>query len=270
MNIIECAICYSKFDKGYIITNCCHSFCLVCLFEWYNRSNSCPLCRKIIFENNSSDNIYDDELSSIFTGDSDDGRFDTIDNYLEDEYNWSGVIEEDDLQIDTIHTEVLQQFRSIRQDIINVLRYNTYKESTVINYEFYGDIIQKMINRNVYSSFPNYIDDNSYPTIFDNIPSENIYEIVMKNTNDITNEIHYFCRIKGKNIVNNLFVENYNDGTSFERYSLEYVFVVNLIGTAYSNLSNSHEFITIKENMNIMFKDIRRIYEICPIEQFYD
>lgn len=262
MDIIECSVCYNKCNKGYVITNCSHTFCLNCLFKWYNHSNSCPICRQIIFENNISD---DDELFSIFTGDSDDGRFDTIDNYLEDEYNWSGVIEEDDSQIDTIQTEVLQQFQGIRQDIINVLRYNIYKECTLLNYEFHGDIIQKLVNRNEYSSRPNYIDDNSYPTIFDNIPSKNIYEIVMKNTDDITNEIHHFCRIKGKKMVNNLFVQTYNDGTSYERYSLEYALVVNLISTEYSTLSNNNEFITIKENMNIMFKDIRRIYEIYPI-----
>ena len=38
----------------------------------------------------------------------------------------------------------MQQFQGIRQDIINVLRYNIYKECTLLNYEFHGDIIQKL------------------------------------------------------------------------------------------------------------------------------
>ena len=70
----------------------------------------------------------------------------------------------------------------------------------------------------------------------------------MKNTNDINNEIHHFCRIKGKTMVNNRFIQIYHDGTSFDRYSLEYVFVVDLFIPMYSTCYNKYEFIELKVN----------------------
>ena len=255
MDIIECSVCYNKCNKGYVITNCSHTFCLNCLFKWYNHSNSCPICRQIIFENNISD---DDELFSIFTGDSDDGRFDTIDNYLEDEYTWTGIVEEDDLQITANNPEVNHHICIMRKDIINLIKYHTYKQCILLSNEFNGSISQKMINRNKYTDFPN----------MDNLPNlppapENIFEIVMKNT-EIIEETHHFGRIKGKKMVNKHFVEHYSDGTSCNRCSLEYVFVLDVIAPLYSTSVDSDEFVVINENAEIMFIDIRRMYEISP------
>jgi hypothetical protein len=87
----------------------------------------------------------------------------------------------------------------------------------------------------------------------------------MKNIDDPLNEVHHFCRIRGRKMVNNHFIQNYNDGTSVNRCSLEYAFVVDIITTIFSTHSNMDEFITIKENDIIMFKDIRRLYNISPV-----
>jgi ankyrin repeat protein len=41
---IKCPICIDEDVK--IQTNCEHSYCLNCISEWHNKSNTCPLCRQ--------------------------------------------------------------------------------------------------------------------------------------------------------------------------------------------------------------------------------
>ena len=49
-----CPICLEKFKKYDIaITKCRHAFCLDCIIKCICESNTCPLCRTLIF--------YDDE-----------------------------------------------------------------------------------------------------------------------------------------------------------------------------------------------------------------
>jgi hypothetical protein len=272
----ECCICYKELflEANHIVTECKHLFCIKCILKWYNLSNTCPICREELYENTwdepeytdiSLGNIYleDDDVDSysngsIYTVDWDDGRFDTIDDYLEDEYTWTGIVEEDDLQITANNPEVNHHICNIRQDIINLIKYHTYKQCILLPKEFNGNISQKMINRNKYADFPDM--DN-----LSNLPSapENIFEIVMKNTESIE-ETHHFGRIKGKKMVNKHFVEHYSDGTSCNRCSLEYVFVLDLIAPLYSPRVDSDEFVVINENAEIMFIDIRRMYEISP------
>jgi hypothetical protein len=43
---IKCPICMD--EDVQIQTNCEHSYCLDCITEWYNKSNSCPYCRQQI------------------------------------------------------------------------------------------------------------------------------------------------------------------------------------------------------------------------------
>ena len=281
INIGECNVCYKELllNQEHIITLCGHLFCVKCLLSWYDISNACPICRSVLNEkccgvnipeyiDNEYDENYVSDNESIFTGNSDDGRFDTIDDYLADDYEWTGIVEQDDLQITTINPEVINQVKILRQDIIKLHICDIYKMCTIMPKQFNGIIVQNLVNRDKYLDFPiitmeygyngqnyNYIEMNS------SYNQEFIYEIVMKNTDDPTNEVHYFCRIRGRKMVNNHFIQNFNDGTSFHRCSLEYAFVADIITTCL----NTDEFITIKQNDTIMFKDIRRLYNITPI-----
>jgi hypothetical protein len=48
------------------------------------------------------------------------------------------------------------------------------------------------------------------------------------------------------------------------KHFVEYVFVLDLIAPYYSTRVDSDEFVVINENAEIMFIDIRRMYEISP------
>lgn len=272
----QCGICYKELfiEANHIVTECKHLFCVKCILKWHNLSNTCPICREELYENTwdepeytdfSLGNIYlgdedgsTDGNGSIYTVDWDDGRFDTIDDYLEEQYTWTGIVEEDDLIITTINPEVIHNICNMRQDMISIIKYHTYKQCILLPNEFNGNISQKIINRTKYIDFPNM--DNLFNLY---TAPENIFEIVMKNTENIE-ETHLFGRINGKKIVNKHFVEHYSDGTSCNRCSLEYVFVLDLIAPLFSTIEDSDEFVVIKENAEIMFIDIRRMYEISP------
>ena len=279
----ECCICYKHLilEAGHIVTECKHLFCVKCLLNWYNLSNVCPICRAVLHEktseehenqDNTLENIYQvDEFDndSIFTGDSDDGRFDTIDDYLADDYTWNGIVEEDDLEIDTINPEVISQISKMRQDVIKLHRCDLYKMCTILPKQFNGNIIQKIVNRDKYLDFAVISMQNSWISGYNynyteitTYDQENIYEIVMKNTENPTSVVHHFCRIRGRRMVNNRFILHFNDGTSFNRYSLEYAFVVDIFSP---NMIRDDELVIQTENKEIMFKDIRRLYKISPV-----
>ena len=44
---MECSICFESFDDNeeLVKTICNHVFCKVCLFQWININDSCPVCR---------------------------------------------------------------------------------------------------------------------------------------------------------------------------------------------------------------------------------
>ena len=43
-----CSICLLKFDNDEVELECDHYFHITCLFNWYRRNNTCPICRKKI------------------------------------------------------------------------------------------------------------------------------------------------------------------------------------------------------------------------------
>jgi hypothetical protein len=279
INIGECSICYRDLllNQDHILTICGHLFCVKCLFHWYNLSNACPVCRanlsELENEDNNLENIHqvdDFDSDSIYTGDSDDGRFDTIDDFLHDDYTWTGIVVEDDLKIETINPEVINQLSITRQNIIKLHRYDLYKMCTLLPKQFNGNIIQNIINRDKYLDFTSISMQSSmisgynyiYTEIGPTYHQEDIYEIVLKNTDNPTTEVHYFCRIRGRTMVNNHFIQNYNDGTSLDRCSLEYAFVVDIFSL---NMVKDDELVIQTEKEKIMFKDIRRLYKISPM-----
>lgn len=44
---MDCAICQEKHKCVLEITGCSHFFCSSCLYQWYSKKNTCPLCRRI-------------------------------------------------------------------------------------------------------------------------------------------------------------------------------------------------------------------------------
>ena len=49
-----CPICLNQI-KDKIILSCKHEFCFICLNEWSNKNNRCPMCRQL-FQNLINDN----------------------------------------------------------------------------------------------------------------------------------------------------------------------------------------------------------------------
>lgn len=47
---LNCSICMSSLPKPFVLL-CGHQFHKNCIKKWYKYNNSCPVCRKTIFEN---------------------------------------------------------------------------------------------------------------------------------------------------------------------------------------------------------------------------
>ena len=41
----DCCICYSELPKATTTLECGHSFCTGCILQWFQRNNTCPMCR---------------------------------------------------------------------------------------------------------------------------------------------------------------------------------------------------------------------------------
>ena len=236
----ECSVCYTGLSSksGHVITECIHLFCVKCLLKWHNQSSTCPICRRNLYELDEDDVLYEHD---DYTDDSgDDGRFDTIDDYLIDEVNWSGIAEEDDRQL-VSSGNYIQDVSDMRTNNINFTRYNTYISNMLSENQFYGEISQIFIQRNEYKA---------------NIQfgKQYFYEIVVKNE---PNDIHIFGHIIEKKLHN--VQHGYYPDTDVIRYRLEYGFQIYEIDP----LNDINEI--NKSIKKIMFVDIRRMYSIYPI-----
>ena len=48
---VECPICKGLVEESKTITtDCAHQFCYSCLDKWEEKNNSCPMCRKELFQ----------------------------------------------------------------------------------------------------------------------------------------------------------------------------------------------------------------------------
>jgi hypothetical protein len=43
---IDCSICLNNINNNICYTECCHHFCIECLFKWLSNNINCPYCRK--------------------------------------------------------------------------------------------------------------------------------------------------------------------------------------------------------------------------------
>lgn len=243
----DCAVCYTQLMPrvNHAFTECGHLFCIKCLLTWHEHSNTCPLCRENLY---AADDTNDDESWDGFTDDSgDDGRFDTIDDYLPDEIEWSGIIEEDDLQV-SISENNLFQIRDMRKRIVDLLIFQTYTASLLSEVQFNGEISTVFIPRNNYRSTNNYR-ETSYDL-------NHYYEIVLKNQPGDDNETHYFGHIIEKKLVN--VRQGFHPGGELIRYTLEYAFIMDVYDP-------SDEECVIFRRIDILFRDIRRLYTFRPL-----
>ena len=44
----DCCICYSEIPKARTTLECGHSFCTKCILTWFQRNNTCPMCRAAV------------------------------------------------------------------------------------------------------------------------------------------------------------------------------------------------------------------------------
>jgi hypothetical protein len=189
------------------------------------------MCREKLY-------VKDDAFEDGYTDDSgDDGRFDTIDDYLLEEIEWSKIIEEDDLRIQ-ISQENLFHIRTMRKRLLDLLIFQAYTDELLTQFEYNGEISIIFINR---------VD---YRYIRVNIPNY-YYEIVLKTHDGGDNETHYFGKIIEMKMCNILFGE-YPSGAI--RYTLEYAFIINYIDP-----------LEVHQQKQVLFRDIQRLYSFRPI-----
>lgn len=66
--IVECCICYQAFGSqspAYKLKKCGHMFCKDCLIEWAKNTNTCPMCRALMFIRSNSPGSDYSESSAI-------------------------------------------------------------------------------------------------------------------------------------------------------------------------------------------------------------
>ena len=275
----ECNVCYKDLPlrANHVFTECGHLFCVKCLLIWDMQSSTCPVCRKPLYEKDDiaidanhidedADGYYlngiyhtwdehddhgQDEWDGYTDDSGDDGRFDTIDEYLVDDINWSGVIEEDDLHLPVSENQ-LCDIQNMRKNVEDIIRYQTYTSCLFSAVEFNGEITYKFINKNEYRYGCTDLHDQG-------ISSDYTYEIILKNQIHDENQYdrHYFAKIIEKKMIN-VPAPPYPSGC--ERYTLEYAFVFDLIAPAY----NSNENVIYKKSHVLLFRDICRMYRIFP------
>jgi hypothetical protein len=243
----DCAVCYTQLMPrvNHIFTVCGHLFCIKCLLTWYTHSDTCPLCRENLYVKDDDD---ENDTYDGYTDDSgDDGRFDTIDDYLIEEIEWSHIIEEDDLQV-SISENNLSQIRDVRKRILDLLIFQTYSASLLSEIQYNGEISTIFINRDNYKYTNNYRDTST--------DLNNYYEIVLKNQPGDDNETHYFGHIIEKKLVN--VQQGFYPGVEVIRYTLEYAFIMDIYDP-------SDEECLIFRRIDILFRDIRRLYTFRPL-----
>jgi hypothetical protein len=226
----DCAVCYIQLlpRANHAFTECGHLFCIKCLLTWHEQSSTCPMCREKLYV---KDDAYDDSYDGYTDDSGDDGRFDTIDDYLVEEIEWSKIIEEDDLQLQ-ISQENLSQIRNMRKRILDLLILQAYTD------EYIGEISIIFINR------------TDYNNIHVNVPNY-YYEIVLKPRDSGDNETHYFGHIIEIKMCNVPFGE-YPSGAV--RYTLEHAFIIDYIDHA-----------EVYQQTQVLFRDIRRLYSFRPL-----
>lgn len=57
----QCPICYTTTLAEPIKTECNHIFCLACLEPWIEKSNTCPSCRKVLYERSENGLDFGDD-----------------------------------------------------------------------------------------------------------------------------------------------------------------------------------------------------------------
>jgi len=85
-NFIECTICFYPVLNDKYVTDCSHTFHHICLYEWYQQKNVCPLCTKEIeIEPFNQENADNNELEIRCAGLVEPGLVDNIEfrRYLE-------------------------------------------------------------------------------------------------------------------------------------------------------------------------------------------
>ena len=61
---MECPICYEKIEKGRVILDCNHTFCIECFTKFMYQKNTCPMCRNAFTDRsfNPMDEHYINDL----------------------------------------------------------------------------------------------------------------------------------------------------------------------------------------------------------------
>jgi hypothetical protein len=249
----DCGICYKSLpiQSNHIYTVCGHLFCVKCLFNWNNTSSTCPMCRKLLYENiNNSNNVetlhrilpnsniynYTQSIESDLS--SHDTTFE-IYAHTTDLIEWPDDPNEGDILINDISERESLQLYNFRISSLDIFRRKIYFDNLFSDRIFTGRFTYEFIPRNHY--------------IYLNVGSEHLYEFVIrKNTLDDNideiNFIGYLIEFNSYEPDDYLIISILHP--RFIDYQLTYIEETNNID--YSNLI-------------FKFSNVRRLYAICPV-----
>jgi hypothetical protein len=252
----DCGICYKQLPlhSNHVFTICGHLFCVKCLFNWNNTSSTCPMCRKVLYENianldtsdtphfiwpnniDNADNIDNEDSSSDMSNETYDNSNDVIE--------WSDDPYEGDMLINDISQIERTQLTNFRTLSLDIYRRKIYKDSLVTNKIFTGQLPYQFIPRNHY--------------IYLNVGIEHLYEFVIrKNTwDDNMDEINFLGHILEFNV-------NYSEDDEDEENLLVIILHPQFIEQCYNQDTNTITFV----RLNFKFSNVRRMYSICPVHE---
>jgi len=64
---MSCSICLKNNTKNTTRLNCNHEFCLLCIYNWKEKENTCPICRAIILNLDNSPIWIIENMEKSFT-----------------------------------------------------------------------------------------------------------------------------------------------------------------------------------------------------------
>jgi len=255
-NIGDCGICYKQLPihSNHVFTVCGHLFCVKCIFNWNNTSSTCPICRKILYENITNLDTYDtshviwpnniDNPHNIDNIDSSsDISNETYEN-LNDVIEWTDDPYEGDMLIDDISQIERTQLKNFRISSLDIYRRKLYIDSLDTDKIFTKQLTYSFIPRNNY--------------IYLNVGLEHLYEFVIrKNTwDDNIDEINFLGHILEFNVNYN---ENHDEDD--EENMLVIVLHPQFIEQSYNQDTNTIKFV----RLIFKFTCVRRMYSICPV-----
>jgi len=141
---MECSICLSEIAGGKKTLLCKHVFCTPCIKEWYNKADTCPMCRgRLYFRGMKWEKSEEEpELIQKWIG----ALFDELDEFME-EYDssstrWAARLIMSELESLQVTYNMLKHVYEEDDELIEELLEDGVQVSPKVKYLYFNDPVK--------------------------------------------------------------------------------------------------------------------------------